>query len=33
MVEKSFNEESILTMLTSEEILMKDWNNKLDEME
>jgi hypothetical protein len=24
-------EESILTMLTSEEVLKKDWNNELDE--
>jgi len=28
---KSKNEENILTMLASESVLKKDWNNKLDE--
>ncbi len=30
-LEKSKNNESILTMLASEEILKKDWDNELDE--
>ena len=30
-LEKSKNNESILTMLASEEALKKDWDNKLDE--
>ena len=31
ILEKSGNKESILTMLTSENVLKKDWNNELDE--
>ena len=31
MIERNFNEEGVLTMLASENILKKDWNNKLDE--
>ena len=30
-LEKSPNNESILNMLASEEVLKKDWDNKLDE--
>jgi len=30
-LEKSLNKESILTMLASEEVLKKDWDNELDE--
>ncbi len=30
-LEKSHNNESILTMLASEEVLKNDWSNKLDE--
>ncbi len=30
-LEKNPNEESILTMLASEKVLNKDWDNKLDE--
>jgi len=30
-LEKNINKESILTMLASEEVIKKDWNNKLDE--
>ncbi len=31
MVEKSRNYEGILTMVASEEVLAKDWNNENDE--
>jgi len=31
MLEKNPDKESILTMLASEEVLKKDWNNKPDE--
>ncbi len=31
MTEKNPNRESILTMLASEEVLKKDWDNELDE--
>ncbi|MEA3414523.1 MAG: hypothetical protein U9Q99_03310 [Nanoarchaeota archaeon] len=30
-IEKSKNKEGILTMLASESVLKKDWNNKADE--
>ncbi len=30
-LEKNVNKESILTMLASEDVLKKDWDNKLDE--
>ena len=30
-LETSSDKESILTMLASEKVLMKDWNNELDE--
>jgi metal-responsive CopG/Arc/MetJ family transcriptional regulator len=30
-LEKSLNKESILTMLASEEVLKKDWDNEPDE--
>ena len=30
-LDKSVNKESILTMLASEEVLKKDWDNKEDE--
>ena len=30
-IEKSPNKESILTMLASEEVLKRDWDNELDE--
>ena len=30
-IDKGSSSESILTMLASEEILKKEWNNKLDE--
>ena len=30
-LEKSLNKESILTMLASEEVLKKDWDNEVDE--
>lgn len=30
-LEKSHNQESILTMLASEKVLKKDWENKQDE--
>ena len=30
-IKKSTNKESILTMLASEKVLKKDWDNKLDE--
>ena len=30
-LEKNKNKESILTMLASEAVLKKDWNNKFDE--
>jgi len=31
MLDKNKNKESILTMLASEEVLKKDWDNKPDE--
>ena len=31
MLDKNKNKESILTMLASEEVLKKDWDNKSDE--
>lgn len=31
MIEKHPNKESIMTMLASEEVLKKDWDNELDE--
>jgi predicted CopG family antitoxin len=31
VLEKSSEEESILTMLASEEVLKKDWDNKYDD--
>ena len=31
MLEKNKSKESILTMLASEEVLKKDWDNKLDD--
>ena len=31
MLDKSSSKESILTMLASEDVLKKDWNNKEDE--
>ena len=31
ILEKNSNKEGILTMLASEKVLKKDWNNKLDE--
>ncbi|MFH1365077.1 MAG: hypothetical protein ABIH28_00645 [archaeon] len=30
-IEKSGNKESVLNMLASEDVLKKDWDNKLDE--
>lgn len=31
MLDKHFNKESIMTMLASEKVLKKDWDNELDE--
>lgn len=31
MINKDSNKEGILTMFSSEEVLKKDWDNKLDE--
>lgn len=32
MLDKSVDKESVLTMLASENVLKKDWNNKKDEV-